>query len=123
MSKHWNNICQEIRRLFPKLDTLEDRLVWDKKIDYFWVGTSAFPKKKVADEQESKSWTGMDLLWIPFLLFILYLAPVGLVLGELLIFRTNHISDTMMRIAPEEFWNTLYVPVIFILEVLGLGPK
>ena len=49
MSVHWNNICQEIRRLFPKLETLEDRLVWDKKIDYFWVGTSVFPKKKVAD--------------------------------------------------------------------------
>ncbi len=59
------------------------------------------------------------MLSLLVILLILYLLPFLLAGTELTAFGSIHIVDTMRRIAPNEFWETFYSPVIFLYK-LGL---
>jgi len=38
---------------------------------------------------------------------------------EVSLIGSNHVGDVLEAIAPGEFWETFYAPVIFILETVG----
>jgi len=73
------------------------------------------------DDEKPKG--GMDMiLMVVILLVFLYLAPIGLLYVEDIIFESSHIRDAMLKIASIGFWETLYAPIIFILRAVGIEP-